>query len=68
MVAEMSFPVSYRDNLLQTIQTIDENKVNQAIDWFREARDQGRVIFVAGNGGSAATAVARPQLRISCAT
>jgi len=56
MVAEMSFPVSYRDNLLQTIQTIDENKVNQAIDWFREARDQGRAIFVAGNGGSAATA------------
>jgi D-sedoheptulose 7-phosphate isomerase len=52
----MSFPASYRENLLQTIQTIDEKKVNQAIDWFREARDQGRAIFVAGNGGSAATA------------
>ena len=52
----MSFPVSYRENLLQTIQTIDEKKVSQAIDWFREARDQGRAIFVAGNGGSAATA------------
>lgn len=52
----MSFPASYRENLLQTIQTIDEAKVNQAIGWFREARDQGRAIFVAGNGGSAATA------------
>ena len=50
------FPVSYRENLLQTIQTIDEKKVSQAIEWFREARDQGRAIFVAGNGGSAATA------------
>jgi D-sedoheptulose 7-phosphate isomerase len=56
MGAEMSFPASYRENLLQTIQTIDEAKVSQAIEWFREARDQGRAIFVAGNGGSAATA------------
>lgn len=56
MREKMSFPVSYRENLLQTIQTIDEKKVSQAIDWFREARDQGRAIFVAGNGGSAATA------------
>jgi D-sedoheptulose 7-phosphate isomerase len=52
----MSFPSLYRENLERTIQTIDESKVSQAIDWFREARDQGRAIFVAGNGGSAATA------------
>jgi D-sedoheptulose 7-phosphate isomerase len=51
-----SFPVSYRENLLQTIQTIDAAKVTQAIEWFREARDGGKAIFVAGNGGSAATA------------
>jgi D-sedoheptulose 7-phosphate isomerase len=51
-----SFPVSYRENLLQTIQTIDAAKVTQAIEWFRDARDQGKAIFVAGNGGSAATA------------
>jgi D-sedoheptulose 7-phosphate isomerase len=31
-------------------------KVQQAIDWFREARDAGRRIFVCGNGGSASTA------------
>jgi D-sedoheptulose 7-phosphate isomerase len=56
MGVKMSFPASYRENLLETIETIDETKVNQAIDWFREARDHGRAIFVAGNGGSAATA------------
>lgn len=52
----MSFPASYRETLLGTIQTIDTAKVSQAIEWFREARDGGRAIFVAGNGGSAATA------------
>ena len=52
----MSFPSSYRTNLLETIQNIDEAKVNQAIQWFRDARENGRAIFVAGNGGSAATA------------
>jgi len=51
-----SFPQAYSENLLQTIQTIDEKKVDQAIDWFRDARDRGKAIFVAGNGGSAATA------------
>jgi D-sedoheptulose 7-phosphate isomerase len=30
--------------------------VNQAIEWFREARDAGKHIFVCGNGGSASTA------------
>jgi D-sedoheptulose 7-phosphate isomerase len=52
----MSFPARYRENLLQTIQTIDDAKVDQAIQWFRDARDMGKAIFVAGNGGSAATA------------
>jgi D-sedoheptulose 7-phosphate isomerase len=56
MGLKMSFPATYRENLLQTIQTIDEAKVDQAIEWFREARDRGKAIFVAGNGGSAATA------------
>jgi D-sedoheptulose 7-phosphate isomerase len=52
----MSFPARYRETLLQTIQTIDEAKVEQAIQWFRDAREEGKAIFVAGNGGSAATA------------
>ena len=51
-----SFSATYGKNLIQTIQTIDTAKVTAAIEWFREARDKGKGIFVAGNGGSAATA------------
>jgi D-sedoheptulose 7-phosphate isomerase len=50
------FAVSYLTGLRKTIDTIDLNKVEQAIDWLREVRDEGRQIFVCGNGGSAATA------------
>jgi D-sedoheptulose 7-phosphate isomerase len=52
----MNFSESYRVSTLETIQTIDIEKVNRAIEWFREARDKGRHIFVCGNGGSASTA------------
>ena len=49
MGVEMSFPAtfpaSYRENLLQTIQTIDATKVSQAIEWFRDARDEGEGDF-----------------------
>ena len=53
---EMSFPEAYKADLLKAIDTIDLAKVNQAIEWFREARDSSRHIFVCGNGGSASTA------------
>lgn len=52
----MSFPALYCESLLSTIGSIDREKVAQAIEWFKEARSAGRAIFVAGNGGSAATA------------
>jgi D-sedoheptulose 7-phosphate isomerase len=52
----MTFPQKYRDELLKTIDAIDLDKVQQAIDIFIEARDRGRHIFVCGNGGSASTA------------
>src|ERR1017187_10232316 len=52
----MTFPEQYRAELLKAIDSIDLNKVNQAIEWFRESRDAARHIFVCGNGGSAATA------------
>ncbi len=51
-----TFPESYRRRLTEAIATIDLEAVAQAIEWFREARDQGRQIFVCGNGGSASTA------------
>jgi D-sedoheptulose 7-phosphate isomerase len=52
----MNFPEQYRTDLLAAIQAIDLDRVRQAIDVFREARDAGRTIFVCGNGGSASTA------------
>ena len=52
----MTYPETYRNELLKTIELIDVDKVNQAIEWMREARANGRHIFVCGNGGSASTA------------
>ncbi len=52
----MSYPAQYRESLLATIRSIDAAKVDQAIEWFRQVRAEGRGIYVAGNGGSAATA------------
>src|ERR1035441_4654271 len=50
------FPNSYKAAVLNAIETIDLEKVGQAIEIFRRAREEGRKIFVCGNGGSAATA------------
>lgn len=52
----MTFPQLYRTELLKTLDGIPLDKVNTAIDWFKEARASGRTIFVCGNGGSASTA------------
>jgi D-sedoheptulose 7-phosphate isomerase len=52
----MTFVEQYRTSVHQAVDAIDATKVGQAIEWFREARDQGKHIFVCGNGGSASTA------------
>ena len=52
----MNFAAEYKKNTIEAVDAIDSEKVNQAIEWFREARDSGRRIFVCGNGGSASTA------------
>jgi D-sedoheptulose 7-phosphate isomerase len=52
----MIFPQLYKDELLHAIQTIDVEKVGQAIEILAQARAEGRRIFVCGNGGSASTA------------
>ncbi len=51
-----SFPVHYKADLLNAIDTIDLDKVGQAIDILIQARNENRRIFVCGNGGSASTA------------
>ncbi len=52
----MSFSEQYLSALRKTLETIDLDKVEQAIEWFRQARAEDRQIFVCGNGGSAAAA------------
>jgi D-sedoheptulose 7-phosphate isomerase len=52
----MSYPKQYKAALLEAIERIDTSRVEQAIEWFREARDGSKHIFVCGNGGSASTA------------
>jgi D-sedoheptulose 7-phosphate isomerase len=52
----MSYPKQYKAALLEAIERIDTSRVEQAIEWFREARDGSKQIFVCGNGGSASTA------------
>ena len=52
----MSYPEQYKAALLDAIEQIDIARVDRGIEWFREARDSSRDIFVCGNGGSASTA------------
>jgi len=52
----VNFAAEYKNSTLEALEAIDVEKVNQAIEWFTEARDSGRRIFVCGNGGSASTA------------
>lgn len=52
----MNFAQDYKTDLIRTIETIPLDKVQQAIDWFKEARERKQTIFVCGNGGSASTA------------
>ena len=52
----MSYPKQYKAALLEAIDRIDISQVEQAIEWFGEARDGSKHIFVCGNGGSASTA------------
>jgi D-sedoheptulose 7-phosphate isomerase len=55
-VSPSSFSRQYRAGLHAAIDAIDEAMVGKVIDILREARDNGRAIFVCGNGGSASTA------------
>jgi len=50
------FSKKYFLYLTQAFDSIDENEVNKLGDAFESARLSGNTIFVAGNGGSAATA------------
>lgn len=51
----MTYPELYKQSLLEAVEAIPLEGVNRAIELLRQARDNGRTIFVCGNGGSAAT-------------
>jgi D-sedoheptulose 7-phosphate isomerase len=50
-----TFPAAYKTDVLRAIDSVDLEKVGQAIDILKQARDESRQIFVCGNGGSAST-------------
>jgi D-sedoheptulose 7-phosphate isomerase len=52
----MSYCEEYRAEVLKAIESLDLSKVEQAIAWIRQAREENRQIFTCGNGGSASTA------------
>ena len=52
----MNFPEQYKAELFKAIETVDLEKVGKAIEVLSRARDEGRQIFVCGNGGSASNA------------
>ena len=56
MGSQSQFPELYKAELLRSIETIDLEKVRQAIAILSRARAEDRQIFVCGNGGSASTA------------
>lgn len=52
----MRFAVNYLDKLKTTLSGLDAAAIGKAVDWLKEARDNGRMIYVLGNGGSASVA------------
>jgi D-sedoheptulose 7-phosphate isomerase len=54
--ALLDFPADYKSKLLKALETLDLERVVQAIAILTLARDNNRHIFVCGNGGSASTA------------
>ncbi len=52
----MQFAVDYLENLRKTVSALDPVSIGRAVHLLKEARDNGRMVFVCGNGGSAAIA------------
>jgi D-sedoheptulose 7-phosphate isomerase len=50
------FAAEYRTALIEAIGKLPLGRIGQAIEWLKQARDEGQTIFACGNGGSASTA------------
>ena len=56
LVQTNDFAVRYKDLLARALDTIDICAIEKAANLLHRARENGRTIFVCGNGGSASTA------------
>ena len=54
--AYADFTAKYIEQLRDTLGRVDAGRIGQAIEWIRQARDQGRMVYICGNGGSASIA------------
>ena len=52
----MNFPERYKADIVSAVESIDQDKVLEIIEVFRQARARGRKIFVCGNTRSASIA------------
>jgi len=52
----MKFAIDYIEKLQKTLAGLDAGAIEKAAALLKEARDHGRMVFVIGNGGSAAVA------------
>jgi D-sedoheptulose 7-phosphate isomerase len=52
----MQFAVDYLEDLRRTISGLNPEAIGRAVSWMKEARDNGRCIYICGNGGSASIA------------
>jgi D-sedoheptulose 7-phosphate isomerase len=52
----LRYAVEYIAELNKALAGLDPAAIGTAVSWLKEARDEGRTLFVCGNGGSAAIA------------
>jgi D-sedoheptulose 7-phosphate isomerase len=52
----MKFAIDYIEKLQKALSGLDAGAIEKAAALLKDARDQGRMVFVIGNGGSAAVA------------
>jgi D-sedoheptulose 7-phosphate isomerase len=52
----MQFAIDYLEDLKKVLTELDPSAIGKSISWLKEARDNGGVVFVCGNGGSASIA------------
>jgi D-sedoheptulose 7-phosphate isomerase len=52
----LKYAIDYVDELRRALAGLDPAAIGTAVSWLKEAREEGRTVFVCGNGGSAAIA------------